>query len=135
MSRTFGEAACLQELDALLAQREKSPRWILAGDVSLSRSSFLSHFNRARDAGWHTSAHAAAAGPESIWQAIRELGPNVTDMRKSVEDRALLDFLAQQRIGIESRLTSNIRISTVASPGRSSAQNLPFEHVCPRCQS
>lgn len=28
MSRTFGEAACLQELDALLAHREKSPRWI-----------------------------------------------------------------------------------------------------------
>ena len=34
---------------------------------------------------------------------------------KAVEDRALMDFLAEQRIGIESCLTSNIQTSTVAS--------------------
>jgi adenosine deaminase len=35
-----------------------------------------------------------------------------------------MDYLAQQRIGIESCLTSNIQTSTVAS-GRASAQNVP----------
>jgi adenosine deaminase len=34
---------------------------------------------------------------------------------KAVEDRALMDFLAEQRIGIESCLTSNIQTSTVAT--------------------
>ncbi len=47
----------------------------------VSGSLFLSHFNRARDAGWHITVHAGeAAGPESIWQAIRELGRSVLDM-------------------------------------------------------
>ncbi|EEP0717353.1 adenosine deaminase family protein [Salmonella enterica] len=91
MSRTFGEAACLQELDALLAHRENITALDLAGDeLGFPGSLFLSHFNRARDAGWHITVHAG-------------------------EDRALMDFLVQQRIGIESCLTSNIQTSTVAS--------------------
>ncbi|VUC84953.1 adenosine deaminase [Salmonella sp. NCTC 11881] len=67
--------------------------------------------------GWHITVHAGeAAGPESIWQAIRELGAErIGHGVKAVEDRALMDFLAQQRIGIESCLTSNIQTSTVAS--------------------
>jgi hypothetical protein len=32
---------------------------------------------------------------------------------KAIEDRALMDFLAEQRIGVESCLTSNIQTSTV----------------------
>ncbi len=118
VSRTFGEAACLQELDALLAHREKITALDLAGDeLGFPGSLFLSHFNRARDAGWHITVHAGeAAGPESIWQAIRELGAErIGHGVKAVEDRALMDFLAQQRIGIESCLTSNIQTSTVAS--------------------
>lgn len=118
MSRTFGEAACLQELDALLAHRENITALDLAGDeLGFPGSLFLSHFNRARDAGWHITVHAGeAAGPESIWQAIRELGAErIGHGVKAVEDRALMDFLVQQRIGIESCLTSNIQTSTVAS--------------------
>lgn len=95
MSRTFGEAACLQELDALLAHREKITALDLAGDeLGFPGSLFLSHFNRARDAGWHITVHAGeAAGPESIWQAIRELGAErIGHGVKAVEDRALMDF-------------------------------------------
>ena len=76
MSRTFGEAACQQELEAFLAHRDQITALDLAGDeLGFPGSLFLSHFNRARDAGWHITVHAGeAAGPESIWQAIRELG-------------------------------------------------------------
>ena len=100
MSRTFGEAACLQELEALLAHRDRITALDLAGDE-----------------GWHITVHAGeAAGPESIWQAIRELGAErIGHGVKAVEDPALMDFLAEQRIGIESCLTSNIQTSTVAS--------------------
>ncbi|PLM41681.1 adenosine deaminase, partial [Klebsiella michiganensis] len=57
-----------------------------------------------------------AAGPESIWQAIRELGAErIGHGVKAVQDPALMDYLAAQRIGIESCLTSNIQTSTVPS--------------------
>jgi len=118
MSRTFGETACLLELDALLAHRDGITALDLAGDeLGFPGSLFLSHFNRARDAGLRITVHAGeAAGPESIWQAIRELGAErIGHGVKAVEDRALMDFLAAQKIGIESCLTSNIQTSTVSS--------------------
>lgn len=118
MSRTFGEAACLQELEALLAHRDGIIALDLAGDeLGFPGSLFLNHFNRARDAGWHITVHAGeAAGPESIWQAIRELGAGrIGHGVKATEDPALMAFLAEQGIGIESCLTSNIQTSTVAS--------------------
>ncbi|WP_435926597.1 adenosine deaminase [Dryocola sp. BD613] len=118
MSRTFGEAACQAELEALLAHRDHITALDLAGDeLGFPGSLFLSHFNRARDAGWHITVHAGeAAGPESIWQAIRELGAErIGHGVKATEDPALMDFLAEQGIGIESCLTSNIQTSTVPS--------------------
>ena len=121
MSRTFGEAACLQELEALLAHRDGITALDLAGDeLGFPGSLFLPHFNRARDAGWHITVHAGeAAGPESIWQAIRELGAErIGHGVKAIDDPALVAFLAEQRIGIESCLTSNIQTSTVASLAR-----------------
>ncbi|MGU3412756.1 adenosine deaminase [Enterobacteriaceae bacterium C34A] len=121
MSRTFGEAACEQELNALLAHRDSITALDLAGDeLGFPGSLFLNHFNRARDAGWRITVHAGeAAGPESIWQAIRELGAErIGHGVKAVEDRALMDFLVEQRIGIESCLTSNIQTSTVAELAR-----------------
>lgn len=121
MSRTFGEAACLQELEALLAHRDSITALDLAGDeLGFPGSLFLPHFNRARDAGWHITVHAGeAAGPESIWQAIRELGAErIGHGVKAIEDPALMAFLAEQRIGIESCLTSNIQTSTVSSLAR-----------------
>ena len=118
MSRTFGEAACLAELEALLAHRDSITALDLAGDeLGFPGSLFLSHFNRARDAGWHITVHAGeAAGPESIWQAIRELGAErIGHGVKAAQDPALMDFLAKHQIGIESCLTSNIQTSTVSS--------------------
>lgn len=118
MSRTFGEQACLRELDALLAHRDGITALDLAGDeLGFPGNQFLSHFNRARDAGLRITVHAGeAAGAESIWQAIRELGAErIGHGVKAIEDRALMDYLAANDIGIESCLTSNIQTSTVAS--------------------
>ncbi|WP_299999960.1 adenosine deaminase [uncultured Cedecea sp.] len=118
MSRTFGEAACEAELNALLAHRDSITALDLAGDeLGFPGHLFREHFTRARDAGWRITVHAGeAAGPESIWQAIRELGAErIGHGVKAVEDLALMDYLAKHRIGIESCLTSNIQTSTVAS--------------------
>ncbi|WP_456309847.1 adenosine deaminase [Serratia proteamaculans] len=121
MSRTFGEEACLDELNGLLAHRDSITALDLAGDeLGFPGSQFLSHFTRARDAGLRITVHAGeAAGPESIWQAIRELGAErIGHGVKAVEDPALMDFMVKHSIGVESCLTSNIQTSTVASLAR-----------------
>lgn len=118
MSRTFGETACEEELNALLAHRDGITALDLAGDeLGFPGHLFLNHFTRARDAGWRITVHAGeAAGPESIWQAIRDLGAErIGHGVKAVQDPALMDYLAEKRIGIESCLTSNIQTSTVPS--------------------
>ncbi|PIJ51686.1 adenosine deaminase [Erwinia sp. OLTSP20] len=118
MSRTFGTEACLRELEGLLAHRDAITAVDLAGDeLGFPGSEFLHHFNCARDAGFHITVHAGeAAGAESIWQAIRELGAErIGHGVRAIDDPALMDFLAVQGIGIESCLTSNIQTSTVAS--------------------
>ena len=72
----------------------RSPQSTAGDELGFPGSLFLSHFNRARDAGWHVTVHAGeVAGPESIWQAIRELGAErIGHGVKAVEDRALMDF-------------------------------------------
>ncbi|MBT0726481.1 adenosine deaminase [Rosenbergiella australiborealis] len=116
MSRTFGEKACEQELAGILAHRDNIVAVDLAGDeLGYPGDRFMQHFARARDAGLHITVHAGeAAGPESIWQAIQHLGAErIGHGVKAVNDPALMDYLAEHGIGIESCLTSNIQTSTV----------------------
>lgn len=117
MSRTFGQARCQQELDALLAHRDQITALDLAGDeLGFPGELFIEHFKQARDAGWQISVHAGeAAGAGSIWQAIQTLGATrIGHGVKAVEDVKLLDYLAEHQIGIESCITSNLQTSTVA---------------------
>ncbi|ENV46279.1 adenosine deaminase [Acinetobacter brisouii CIP 110357] len=117
MSRTFGQAHCQQELDALLTHRDQITALDLAGDeLGFPGELFVEHFKQARDAGWHISIHAGeAAGASSIWQAIQTLGATrIGHGVKAVEDAKLLDYLAEHQIGIESCITSNLQTSTVA---------------------
>lgn len=118
LSRTFGTDACHTELNALLAHRERIVALDIAGDESgYPGDLFSGHFRKARDAGWAITAHAGeAAGAASIWQAIRDLGAQrIGHGVMAIEDPALMDYLAEHCIGMESCLTSNIQTSTVAS--------------------
>lgn len=90
----------------------------LAGDeLGQPGDRFIQHFKQVRDAGLHVTVHAGeAAGPESMWQAIKELGATrIGHGVKAIHDPKLMDYLAQHRIGIESCLTSNLQTSTVDS--------------------
>ncbi|MDX7986476.1 adenosine deaminase [Xenorhabdus sp. 12] len=118
LSRTFGEKACTQELAGLLAHKQHITALDLAGDeLGFPGHLFEQHFKQARDAGWNISVHAGeAAGAESIWHAIRDLGATrIGHGVKAITDPALMDYLAEHGIGIESCLTSNLQTSTVAS--------------------
>lgn len=115
MSRTFGQEACLIELDACLAYKDQLVAIDLAGDeLSNPCELFIEHFKRVRNAELCITVHAGeAAGADSIWQAIYKLGATrIGHGVKSINDRALMDYLVDHDIGIESCLTSNIQTST-----------------------
>lgn len=118
LSRTFGVDACASELDALLSIKDDLVAIDLAGDESnFPPQRFIPHFKLVRDAGLGVTIHAGeAAGPESIWSAINDLGATrIGHGVRATEDPALMDFLRERRIGIECNLTSNLQTSTVPS--------------------
>ncbi|MCF2910875.1 MULTISPECIES: adenosine deaminase [Pseudoalteromonas] len=118
MSRTFGVEKCQYELDALLAFKNDLVAVDLAGDeIGFPGALFIDHFKQVRDAYLGATIHAGEAeGASSIWQAINELGATrIGHGVKAIEDPKLMDYLRDNRIGIESCLTSNLQTSTVAS--------------------
>ncbi len=116
LSRTYGPDVAWRELDALLRYRDHLVGLDLAGDeVNWPGSQFVAHLRRARDAGLGVTIHAGeAAGPESIWQAIRDLGASrIGHAIRAVDDPTLMDYMLEHAIGIESSLTSNVQTSSV----------------------
>lgn len=116
ISRTFGVETAWKELDALLGCNAQLTALDLAGDeLGYPAKLFKGHFARARDAGLEITVHAGEAdGPASVWSAIKDLGATrIGHGFRSIEDSALVDFLAEQRIGLEICLTSNVQIDAV----------------------
>jgi adenosine deaminase len=117
LSRHYGPEIAMQELSAQLLYADEFAGLDLAGDEAHFPGEWYSeHFKKARDAGWHITVHAGeAAGPRSVWQAVQELGAErIGHAVHAPEDPALMDYLRDQRIGVESNLTSNVQTSTVA---------------------
>ncbi len=116
LSRTYGPAIATQELNALAAQQAHIVGLDLAGDeANFPGKWFREHFRRARELGWHVTVHAGeSAGPESVWQAIQELGAErIGHALRAVEDPELLQYMTDYHIGVESCLTSNVQTSSV----------------------
>lgn len=117
ISRTYGVEVGWKELSALLTQKDRIRALDLAGDeANVPAGLFSSHFEQARNAGWHVTAHAGeAAGPESIWSAIRDLGAErIGHGVSAMSDPQLVDYLIEHQIAIEGNLTSNLQTMTVA---------------------
>jgi adenosine deaminase len=72
---------------------------------------FANIYERARQLSFHTSAHAGeAAGPESIWGAIKTLEVDrIGHGTRAIEDEHLVDYIAEHRIPIEIYLISNVK--------------------------
>lgn len=77
-------------------------------------------FERARNLGFRTSAHAGeAAGPESVWGAIRSLRVDrIGHGTRAVEDASLVEYLAAKEIPLEMCPISNLRTGVVPSMGQ-----------------
>ena len=65
------------------------------------------------------TVHAGeAAGAESVWSAIHDLGATrIGHGVRAAEDPVLLDLCLEHQIGIEANLTSNVQTETVANYG------------------
>jgi adenosine deaminase len=116
LSRHYGAEIAHKELTALLARKEVFCGLDLAGDeAQFPGSLFVEHFKQARDAGWHITVHAGeSAGPESVWQAILELGAErIGHAVHAPEDPELIKYMQEHQIAIECNLTSNVQTSTV----------------------
>jgi adenosine deaminase len=72
-------------------------------------------YREARRLGLRTTAHAGeAAGPPSIWGALRALEVDrIGHGTRAIEDRALVDHLREKRIPIEMCPISNLRTGVV----------------------
>lgn len=116
LSRTYGPDVARQELEAMLPYRDRIAALDLAGDEArFPARLFSGHFRRAREVGWSVTVHAGeAAGAESIWESLRELGATrIGHAVHALDDPALMDHLAEAQVGIETNLTSNVQTSTV----------------------
>lgn len=78
---------------------------------------FKAVYRRASDAGLRLTAHAGeAAGPPSVWGALRDLGvERVGHGVRSVEDPALVDHLVETQTPLEVCPTSNLRTGVTTS--------------------
>jgi aminodeoxyfutalosine deaminase len=86
-------------------------------EVGVPRPQFKPYFDKARAAGLRSVPHAGeTTGPETVWDALRELGAErIGHGISSVRDPRLLAYLAEHGIALEVCPTSNVRTRAVGS--------------------
>ena len=127
MSRSFGLENCSRELEAILAHKQDFVAVDLAGDErGWPAPLFKQQFARARAAGLRITVHAGEAdGPQSVWDAINELGAErIGHGVRAIEDDELVEYLVRHQIGLEVCLSSNVLTNTVPDLARHPARQL-----------
>ncbi|GIF70263.1 aminodeoxyfutalosine deaminase [Asanoa ishikariensis] len=86
-------------------------------EVGVPRPQFKPYFEKARAAGLHLVPHAGeTTGPETIWDAIRDLGAErIGHGISAAQDPSLMAYLAAEGIPLEISPTSNVRTRAVAN--------------------
>ncbi|MDI6101452.1 adenosine deaminase [Actinoplanes sp. NEAU-A12] len=114
-----GLAAAEETLRIALGERpEGLVSFGLGGpEIGVPRPQFKPYFDQARAAGLHSVPHAGeTTGPETIWDALRELGAErIGHGIAAAQDERLMAHLAEHAIPLEVCPTSNLRTRAVAS--------------------
>ncbi len=116
--RHLGADSAEQQMNTLLSRKESFCAVDLAGDeANFPAQLFAEAFAKARDAGLHVTIHAGeAAGPESVWDAVRHLGAErIGHGVRAAEDPRLMEHLAAHNITLEVSLTSNTQTGAAPS--------------------
>lgn len=84
-------------------------------EIGVPRPQFKPYFDQARAAGLRSVPHAGeTTGPETIWDALRELGAErIGHGISAARDPRLLEHLAERQIALEVCPTSNVRTRAV----------------------
>src|SRR5690349_22484215 len=109
-----GEAGLPAAEETLRVALEEQPDGLISfglggPEIGVPRPQFKPYFDRARAAGLHSVPHAGeTTGPETIWDAIRELGAErIGHGISAAQDERLMAHLAEHRIPLEVCPTSN----------------------------
>jgi adenosine deaminase len=116
--RDLGPDSALPQVDSILRRGEHFRAIDIAGnEAGYPARLFAPAYDRAREAGLRLTAHAGeAAGPESVWDAVRHLRPErIGHGVRAAEDPRLMSHLAGHRVTLEVALTSNVQTGAAAS--------------------
>jgi len=95
-------------------------------------SKFKQVFDRAREAGFYTVAHAGEEGPpDYIWEAIKLLGVSRIDHGvRCIEDSQLVKYLIEQQIPLTVCPLSNIKLCVFDSMEKHNIKQLLHMGLC-----
>jgi adenosine deaminase len=114
--RNYGPEKGMEVLDWIEGKSDNIISIDLGGsEERFPAKPYKSVYQRARDMGLHLVAHAGeAAGADSIWQAVDELGvEHIGHGVTAIDDAKLLEHLKRRGIAIEACPTSNVRTRVV----------------------
>ncbi|MFC3990179.1 adenosine deaminase [Actinoplanes siamensis] len=115
-----GEAGLASAEETLRIALDERPEGLISfglggPEIGVPRPQFKPYFDQARAAGLHSVPHAGeTTGPETIWDAIRELGAErIGHGIAAAQDERLMAYLAEHQIPLEVCPTSNLRTRAV----------------------
>jgi adenosine deaminase len=114
--RHLDEADAERTLDSALAFKDRIAGVGLDSSERGNPPSKFKHvFRRAGDAGFFLTAHAGEEGPPSyVWEALDVLGvARIDHGNRSLEDAALVDRIARERLPLTMCPLSNLRLRVV----------------------
>lgn len=113
--RDLGPEVAQEQLAAILHRQDVFCAIDIAGnEAGFPAELFASVYRKAQTAGLRLTAHAGeAAGPQSVWNAVRYLGvERVGHGVRAAEDDRLMAHLAEHQITLEVAISSNVHTST-----------------------
>ena len=120
MVRNYGPEVGMEVLDWIEGKGDN----IVSVDIGGSEGEFppepyVPVYGRAREMGLRLAAHAGeAAGPESVWGAVRHLGvERVGHALAARDDPRLMDYLKEGGVTIEACPVSNVRTGAIPTVG------------------
>jgi len=116
--RNYGPKAGMEVLDWIERKNDNVVSVDLGGsEEGFPPGPFAPVYRRAREMGLHLVAHAGeAAGPQSIWDAVRKLGvEHIGHGLAAIGDPRLTDYLRRRRVTVEMCPMSNVRTGVAPS--------------------
>lgn len=114
--RNYGPEAAMETLNLI----EERGEGVISIDIGGTEDRFppkpfAEAYQRAREMGLHLVAHAGeAAGPESIWDAVRHLNvERIGHGVAAIRDPELMRYLREHQIAVEACPTSNVLVGVV----------------------